>query len=155
MILGKCCTVWCSYNAVNFLQNHHKRHPIVRPLERGMGCLLCIQTLYSASVRAVIYAISCYIGPHYNGTRLCFYIRELVWYVLLRYGYLYACGLWDFFLFIFMQCLINQFLSTSGVFHFISHVRTSRYLFDIKKPEKHLYFDWYFSKVSSYDSMSQ
>ena len=27
---------------------------------------------YSASVIAVMYAISCYIGPHYNGTRLYF-----------------------------------------------------------------------------------
>ena len=35
--------VGCHYNAVNFLLNHHKRHPIARPLWRGMGCRLCIQ----------------------------------------------------------------------------------------------------------------
>ena len=28
------------HNAVHFLQNHHKRHPIARPLGRVMGCLL-------------------------------------------------------------------------------------------------------------------
>ena len=38
-------TVRCRYNAVNFLTNIHKRHPIARPLGRGMGCLLWIQHL--------------------------------------------------------------------------------------------------------------
>ena len=33
-------TVWCCYNAVNFLKNSHNRHPIARPWGRGMGCLL-------------------------------------------------------------------------------------------------------------------
>ena len=33
------------YDAVNFLQNPHKRHPIPRPLGRVMGRLLCVQTL--------------------------------------------------------------------------------------------------------------
>ena len=33
-------TVRCRYNAVNFLTNIHKRHPITRPLGRDMGCLL-------------------------------------------------------------------------------------------------------------------
>ena len=33
------------YNAVNFLKNIHKRHPVSRPLGRGMGCLLWIQHL--------------------------------------------------------------------------------------------------------------
>ena len=32
-------TVWCGYNAVNFLTNIHKRHAIARPLGRGMGCV--------------------------------------------------------------------------------------------------------------------
>ena len=64
-------TVQCHYNAVNFLQNPLKRHPIARPLGWGMGCLLWVHTdLYSASVTAVMYAISCHIGPSYNGTRL-------------------------------------------------------------------------------------
>ena len=33
-------TVWCCYNAVDFLKIHHKRHSIARPLGRDMGCLL-------------------------------------------------------------------------------------------------------------------
>ena len=33
-------TVQCRYNAVNFLENPHNRHPISRPWGRGMGCLL-------------------------------------------------------------------------------------------------------------------
>ena len=32
-------TVRCWYNAVNFLLNPHKRHPIARLLRRAMGCL--------------------------------------------------------------------------------------------------------------------
>ena len=32
-------TVRCRYNAVNFLTKIHKRHPIARPLGRGMVCL--------------------------------------------------------------------------------------------------------------------
>ena len=35
----------CRYNAVNFLKNIHKRHPIARPLGWGMGCLLVIHHL--------------------------------------------------------------------------------------------------------------
>ena len=38
-------TVWCRCNAVNFLKNIHKRHPIARLLGRGMGCPLWIQHL--------------------------------------------------------------------------------------------------------------
>ena len=38
-------TVRCRYNAVNFITNIHKRHPMARPLGRGMGCLLWIQHL--------------------------------------------------------------------------------------------------------------
>ena len=37
------CAVRYRYNAVSFIQNHHKWHPIARPLGRGMGCLLCSQ----------------------------------------------------------------------------------------------------------------
>ena len=35
----------CRYNAINFLQNIHKRHPIARPIGPGMGCLLWVQPL--------------------------------------------------------------------------------------------------------------
>ena len=38
-------TVRCRYNAVNFITNSHKRHPMARPLGQGMGCLLWIQHL--------------------------------------------------------------------------------------------------------------
>ena len=38
-------TVRCRYNAVNFLQNPPKRHPIGHPLGRCMGCILWVQTL--------------------------------------------------------------------------------------------------------------
>ena len=37
--------VWWHYNAVNFLQNNHGRHPIARPPGWGMGCLLWIHPL--------------------------------------------------------------------------------------------------------------
>ena len=30
-------TVQCHYNAVNFLENRHTRHPIANPLGPGMG----------------------------------------------------------------------------------------------------------------------
>ena len=39
------CTVRCRYNAVNFHPNVHKRHLIVRPKARDMGCLLWIEHL--------------------------------------------------------------------------------------------------------------
>ena len=38
-------TARCRYNAVNFLKNYHNRHPIARPLGRGMGCLLWVWNL--------------------------------------------------------------------------------------------------------------
>ena len=53
-------TVWSHYNAVNFfIQNYHKRHMIARPFK----VIFC-------PISAVMYAISCYIGPCYNGTQL-------------------------------------------------------------------------------------
>ena len=39
------CTVRCHCNAVQFLQNIVKSHPIACPLGRGMGCLLSVQSL--------------------------------------------------------------------------------------------------------------
>ena len=38
-------TVRRHYNAVNFLPNSHKIHPIAHPLGRGMVCILWVQTL--------------------------------------------------------------------------------------------------------------
>ena len=65
-------TLRCRYNTVNFLQNLLRRHHTARPLGRDMRCLLLAKTLfiYSASVTEVMYAISCHVGPWYNGTRL-------------------------------------------------------------------------------------
>ena len=64
-------TVRCSYNAVNFLPNPHNIHPIVRPLRARYGVILSVQTVsYTTSVTTLMYAISCYIGPRYNGNRL-------------------------------------------------------------------------------------
>ena len=64
-------TVRCRYNTVNFLPNPHKTDTIACLLGRGMGCNLWFDTdLYSASVNAELYEISCYIRPRCNGTRL-------------------------------------------------------------------------------------
>ena len=64
----------CRYNAVNFLQNMYKRHPIARPLGRGIGVwgilLDPAYDWYSARVPTIIYAISYHIGPRYSGTQL-------------------------------------------------------------------------------------
>ena len=68
-----------SYNMGSFIPNPHKRHPIARLLRRDMGCLLWVQTLdsYSASFTAVMYAITCYIGPCYNNTQCVLDIKTL------------------------------------------------------------------------------
>ena len=51
-------TVRCRYNALNFLQNSDKIHPIARPLGRGVGFILWFQTaIYFASFTAVMYAM--------------------------------------------------------------------------------------------------
>ena len=63
----------CHYNAVNFLENFHERHPIARPLGRGMGCLLWVHTLISIlswqQQRCDQYH-GCYIGLRYDDTQL-------------------------------------------------------------------------------------
>ena len=72
-------TVWCCYNALNFLSNSHKIHHIARPFRAryGMSFMGPNSDLYFATVTAVMYAISCYIGLHYNSTRLYFvYMKE-------------------------------------------------------------------------------
>ena len=64
-------TVRCRYNAVNFLKNINKRHPIARPLGWAMGCLVDpASDWYSASVSTIINAVPYYIALRYNGTRL-------------------------------------------------------------------------------------
>ena len=95
-------TVRCCYNAVNFLQNHHKRHPIARPLGRDMGCLLWINTdIYSAPVTEVMCAI-CYIGPHHNGTPLYSLSLKLSHIVMI-----FICSIVGFlFVFVFFSFLV-------------------------------------------------
>ena len=61
----------CRYNAVNFLQNCQKTsHSSLTSARYGMYFLGLNLDLYSASVTAVIYEISCYIGPRFNSTPL-------------------------------------------------------------------------------------
>ena len=63
-------TVRCCYKAIDFLQSSYKRHPIARPLR--MSFVSSNSDLYSASVAAVTYAISCYIVLCYNTNWLDF-----------------------------------------------------------------------------------
>ena len=78
--------MWCRYSAVNFLTNIHKRHPIARPLGRGMGCLLWIQHLIDIMplFPQLFIWISYNIGPRYNGTRL--YYDLLMCYCITAIG---------------------------------------------------------------------
>ena len=64
--------VQCLYNTVNFYQNSHKRQPHSSSIRvrYGLSFVGSYSDLYSASVTAAMYAISCYIVPHYNGTWL-------------------------------------------------------------------------------------
>ena len=68
--ISKLSTVQCHYNAVNFLTNIHQRHPIARPSGRGMGVSFVgpAPDWHSAWVPTIIYAISHYSGPRYNGS---------------------------------------------------------------------------------------
>ena len=50
-------TVWCRYNAVDFLQNPHNRHPIARP--RGWDIvILSVVILISDSLFGTVIAVS-------------------------------------------------------------------------------------------------
>ena len=63
-------TVRWRCNAVNFLLNPHKYHHS-SPVRAGYGVYLWFDSdSYSSSVNVMLYEISCYIGPHYNSTRL-------------------------------------------------------------------------------------
>ena len=96
----------CRYNAVNFLTNFHKRHPIARPLGRAMGCLLWIQHLfdilpeflqsfmqYLIILDRVITALDYILGiqswplhlySHFQQTR-CLLSEAYMWQVLFQY----------------------------------------------------------------------
>ena len=67
-------TIRCRYNVVIFFKHSHKIHPIGRPFGARYGVpFMCLNSdLYLLSVAVVTYAISCYIGPRYNGTLLYF-----------------------------------------------------------------------------------
>ena len=83
-------TVWWRFNMDDLLQNHHKRHPIARPLGQDMGCLLWSTLhLYSFPVTAVMWMISYCIGPHYNDCSAikkicCVAMRLSLWYIIWR-----------------------------------------------------------------------
>ena len=62
-------TVQCRYNAVNFLINIHKSHPIARPWLWSFF-VNPASDWYSASVPVIIYVIFYNIRQHYNITRL-------------------------------------------------------------------------------------
>ena len=61
-------TVQCRYNAVNFIQNLKNRHQ--GDMEFLSYFVNLYSDLYSTSFNAVLYEISSYIGPTYNGTAL-------------------------------------------------------------------------------------
>ena len=65
-------TVRCQYNAVRFLQNTHNRHTHSSPVRvrYGMFAVRLKSDSHSATVFAVLYAISWKIGPCYSDTRL-------------------------------------------------------------------------------------
>ena len=54
-------TTWYRSNAVSFIENPYNRHPIARTWGWDWGCLLWAQTVLYFT--AVLYYISCYIGP--------------------------------------------------------------------------------------------
>ena len=57
-----------------FFLNPYNRRSIARPWGRGMECVLWVEALIlcSALLTVVMYAIWCYVGPRYNGTRTFF-----------------------------------------------------------------------------------
>ena len=73
-------TMQCRYNAVYFLQNPLKIHPIVRPLGRGLGCILWVQTViyfrHQSLQRCMLYHPIFY-RVRYNGTRIYSFFVDL------------------------------------------------------------------------------
>ena len=58
----------CRYSTVDFLQNHHKRFS--SRASYGLSFVGSNLDSYSAPATAVMYIISCYTGPRYNGAQL-------------------------------------------------------------------------------------
>ena len=82
------------YNAVNFIQIQHIRHSKARLLGWDMRCLLWVQDLIYILPQSlhwcVQYAISCYIGPGYNGTLLYAFMAKCCEFFLTHsYAYMY------------------------------------------------------------------
>ena len=78
-------TVWCRcYNAVNSLKNIFKIHPHSSPARAKYGLCFVVSApdWYSASIPAMMFAISCYtcIGLRYNDTQE--YIEWWCWHLL-------------------------------------------------------------------------
>ena len=85
---GLCHTVWYLYNTVNFLPNPHTRHNfrftkdipyVALRASYGMSFVNLKFDLYYALVNAVMCEISCFTGPHYNGTRLYSASTVITW----------------------------------------------------------------------------
>ena len=77
----KSYTVQCCYNAVNLVQNLHKRHPIARPLGRDMGCLLVIQIL----IYILLWITKRCPLSHPNGWYMgCLLVIQILIYILLQ-----------------------------------------------------------------------
>ena len=58
LLLLKAYAVRCHYNAANFLTIIHQRHPIARPLGRGMRYLLWIQHLIITALNCICVNLS-------------------------------------------------------------------------------------------------
>ena len=111
-------TVWCRYNAVNFITNIHKRHPMARPLRRGMGCLLWIQHLIdimsqflqflmqnlSISDR-VLTALDCIMPYHIYHIQYIIYIYHSIYHI--NYQILYHILYYTMHHIIFHICHIS------------------------------------------------
>ena len=87
-------TVWCRYNVVNFITNIHKRHPMARPLRRGMGCLLWIQHLIDimsqflqflmqnlSILDRVLTALDCIMPYHIYHIQYIIYIYHSIYHI--------------------------------------------------------------------------
>ena len=92
-------------------------HPIARSLRQDMGCNLWFDTdLYSASVNAVLYEISCYIGPRYNGTWQYLVIKlvlmPLRYYISLSQQIMWMFGLYTAKIYKFMRWVTGALVSS-------------------------------------------
>ena len=103
--------MWCRYNAVTFLLNHQKRHPVMASYQKrhlamaryGVSFVYSNPDLYSASIVAVMYVVSCYSGPRNHGIWL--YLGKL-WRVYFKSICRSGCGIsGDCSIVILVQCM--------------------------------------------------